>query len=283
MARTKAEIRAFLDSKVGTIVPHPAPYQDLGGQCVTLIEALLEFLGAPNPYAARGNAISVNDTLLRQGIAQPGKGWLTIVVNRDMGYIGGVHYGHIWADLQGEANYESNGNRALYTTKNTRPLSQGQQFVNLDQYVKGDDMKADINMVKQMAQTVGGRLGFGGRADWNGSDLPAHVGTDAGQEFNNWYWSKEGQTYRDQWLPAVVNFWATYKDVIGDLQARPTRAQLEELGRQLAEKSKEVEVAGQKLSEAQKQTKALEDEKKADQETGNSFLRWLGNLLRGGK
>lgn len=135
MARTKAEIRAFLDSKVGTIVPHPG-YPSLNGQCVTLTKALMEFLGVPNPYAARGDAINAGDNYLAQGLGTSGKGWLTIVVNRDMGYIGGVHYGHIWIDLSGEANYESNGARALYTTKNTRPISQGQQFVNFDKWVK---------------------------------------------------------------------------------------------------------------------------------------------------
>ena len=139
MARTKAEVRAFLDSKVGTIVPHPG-YPDLNGQCVTLTKALMEFLGVANPYAARGDAINAGDTYIRQGIGEAGKGWLTIVVNRDMGYIDGVHYGHIWIDLQGEANYESNGARALYTTKNTRPISQGQQFINFDKWMEGSSM-----------------------------------------------------------------------------------------------------------------------------------------------
>jgi hypothetical protein len=114
-----------------------------------LIKALLEFLGAPNPYAGRGNAIDVNDTLLRQGIADNGKGWLTVVVNRDMGRIfeNGVwnNYGHIWLDLAGEANYEQNGARALYTTKNTRPISQGQQFVNLDKWIEGGDMENRVD------------------------------------------------------------------------------------------------------------------------------------------
>lgn len=139
MARTKSEVRAFLDSLVGGIPQHPAPYNtganNLSGQCVTLIKVLMDFLGVPNPYAARGNAIDVDNTLLRQGIAQNGTGWLNIVVNRDMGFIDGVHYGHVWVDLAGEANYESNGNRALHTTKNTRPISQGQQIVNLDAYI----------------------------------------------------------------------------------------------------------------------------------------------------
>ena len=139
MARTKKEIEAFLNSQVGKSVnSKSAPFQ---GQCVSLIKALLEFLGAPNPYSARGNAKDVGDTLLRQGIAKNGRGWLTVCVNRDMGYIGGVHYGHIWLDLQNVANYEQNGRSALHTTKNTRPISQARQLVNLDKYIKADAPK----------------------------------------------------------------------------------------------------------------------------------------------
>ncbi len=140
MARTKAEVRAFLNSKVNTVVPHPGNY-DLRGQCVTLIKALMEFLGVPNPYAARGDAKDAGDAYIRQGLGKPGTGWLTIVVNKDMGYINGVRYGHIWINLAGESNYESNGNRALVTTKNTRPFNQGQQFINFDQWIQEDEVK----------------------------------------------------------------------------------------------------------------------------------------------
>lgn len=139
MARTKQEVRNFLNSQVGKKVNAKAGVYN--GQCVSLIKALLEYLGVPSPYSARGNAKDVGDTLLRQGIAKNGKGWLTVVVNRSMGRINGVTYGHIWIDLIGEANFEQNGARALHTTKGTRPISQGQQFVNLDKYIKADAPK----------------------------------------------------------------------------------------------------------------------------------------------
>lgn len=141
MARTKQEVRDFLNSQVGQSVN--AKSGIYRGQCVSLIKALLEFLGVPEPYKGRGNAITVNDYLLNEGVAKDGRGWLTVVVNRSMGRIfeNGVwnNYGHIWIDLQDEANYEQNGARALFTTKNTRPYSQGQQFVNLDKYIKDND------------------------------------------------------------------------------------------------------------------------------------------------
>lgn len=137
MARTKAEIRKFLDSQVGKRVVEKTN-RDLDGQCVTLIKALLEFLGAPNPYQARGHAKDAASTYVAHGIAKNGDGWLRVVVNPNMGVIGGVRYGHIWLDLADETNYESNGARALVTTKGTRPYSQRQQVINLDAWIKPD-------------------------------------------------------------------------------------------------------------------------------------------------
>lgn len=190
MARTKAEVRAFLDSKVGTIVPHPG-YPDLRGQCVTLTKALMEFLGVPNPYAARGNAKDAGDTYIRQGLGTEGKGWLTIVVNRDMGYIGGVHYGHIWIDLQGEANYESNGARALYTTKNTRPFSQGQQFINFDKWIGDDDMHPITpNELNDMIGMMWGNRKFNGMTD-----------QDFANEHRNW----DGKPFYETYMAHYVD------------------------------------------------------------------------------
>lgn len=223
MAKTKAEIRAFLNSQVGKSVnAKTGVYQ---GQCVSLIKALLEFVGAPDPYKARGNAKDVGDTLLREGIAKNGKGWLTVVVNRDMGYIGGVRYGHIWADLANEANYEQNGNRALYTTKNTRPISQGQQFVNLDQWIKEDDVKATLNHARIIAHGVGGRNGFDGRpnalAGASDADLKKnHVGREVQDVLNGFYTSTEGKNWREKTLPKVYSERDAYKKQVATLTAR---------------------------------------------------------------
>lgn len=137
MAKTRQEIRGFLDSLVGQSVNDQSGQYK--GQCVSLIKALLDFIGIANPYMGRGDATNVDNALLNQGIANNGRGWLTIVVNHDMGFIDGVHYGHIWIDLLDEANYEQNGNRALVTTKNTRPISQGQQFINLDKWIQKEN------------------------------------------------------------------------------------------------------------------------------------------------
>lgn len=151
MSRTKQEVRDFLNSLVGQKVN--AKCGIYNGQCVSLIKALLEFLGVPDPYKGRGNATDVGDYLLAEGVAQNGAGWLTVVINHDMGRIfeNGVwnNYGHIWLDLKDEANFEQNGAKALYTTKNTRPISQGQQFVNLDKYIK--EMGMDLPTAQELA------------------------------------------------------------------------------------------------------------------------------------
>lgn len=137
MARTREEVRAFLDSQVGQSVNAKAGVYR--GQCVSLIKALMEFLGVNDPYRGRGNAKDAGDTYIREGIGTSGKGWLTICVNKDMGrlFVDGEWktFGHIWIDLIGETNYEQNGARALKTTKGTRPIQQAQQFVNFDKWI----------------------------------------------------------------------------------------------------------------------------------------------------
>ena len=176
MSRTKEEVRRWLDSQVGQKVNSKAGRYN--GQCVSLIKALLEYLGAPAPYKARGNAKDVGDTLLREGIATNGDGWLRVVVNRDMGVIGRIRYGHIWVDLRNETNYEQNGAKALLTTKGTRPYSQRQQVVNLDKYIKADAPE------KKSAQAVATDIADG-KGGWG--NMPARKVNleNAGYNYND--------------------------------------------------------------------------------------------------
>lgn len=296
MARTRAEIRAFLDGQVGKIAPHPG-YPSLNGQCVTLTKALMEFLGVPNPYAARGDAINAGDTYIRQGLGTPGKGWLTIVVNRDMGYIGGVHYGHIWIDLAGEANYEANGARALYTTKNTRPISQGQQFVNFDKWVaeEGSNMSVtDLGIARILSFGILGRNGSngGGNALDGAYDADLnknHVGKETNSKVWEFYNSPEGQNWKNNTLPRLINAdnrakaleaqLATATDnlnklnqQIAELSKRPTQSQLDELVKTAAEAKAQADAAKAELDK-------LAKEKAEDEKTGNAFMRWLGDQL----
>ena len=159
--RTKQEVRNFLNGLVGQSVNAKAGVYR--GQCVSLTKALLEFLGVSNPYGARGDAKDAGDTYVRQGIAKNGSGWLNICVNRSMGNIGGVRYGHIWIDIANEFNIEQNGAKALYTTKNTRPISQAQQIINLDHYIKADtpSKPKEDNMPVKVTLPIARLLSYG--------------------------------------------------------------------------------------------------------------------------
>ena len=209
MSRTKAEVRMWLDSQVGQRVNSQAGTYN--GQCVSLIKALLEFLGAPAPYKARGNAKDVGNTLLREGIATDGDGWLRVVVNPDMGVINGVRYGHTWVDLRNETNYEQNGARALCTTKGTRPYSQRRQVVNLDKYIKADEPE------KKSAQAVATDIadGIGG---WG--NMPARKVNleNAGYNYND-VQSRVNQIIADRNQPAAIYYIVKRGDTLSGIAA----------------------------------------------------------------
>lgn len=89
--KTKQQVIDWLESKVGTTVTCKGD-SSLDGQCVTLIKALMEFIGVPDPYKARGHAKNCINAYLSEGIADKGTGFLSVFSNKNMG--GG--YGHIW-------------------------------------------------------------------------------------------------------------------------------------------------------------------------------------------
>jgi len=275
MARTKQEVRDFLNSQVGLKVN--AKCGIYNGQCVSLIKALLEFLGAPDPYAGRGHAKDVGDTLLRQGLAQNGGGWLNVAVNRDMGLIDGVRYGHIWLDLSGEANFEQNGARALCTTKNTRPLSQAQQIVNLDKYIKGDDMQVG----KEVGYDALNRLHHQIVGNWDMSKAywDSIQGKNVSQLLLEWSNHSNSNTalkqqevgenaVRDRWDQQIY----ALQDQLKAMGSRPTAEELK-AARDLADS------LAAKLEAAVKERDELKAEDAAADEAGNAFTRWIGEQI----
>lgn len=131
MAKTIGEVRSFLDSLVGKITVDKSN-SALNGQCVSLIKNLLEFLGAPNPYAARGNASDIPSTYVSQGIARSGSGTLNIAVNRYEA--GGL--GHVWVKIESDS-WQSNY-AGLATKKNVGEVAIT-DILNLDQWISGGD------------------------------------------------------------------------------------------------------------------------------------------------
>lgn len=269
MSRTKQEVRDFLNSQVGQRVN--AKSGVYSGQCVSLIKALLEFLGVPNPYAGRGNAISVNDTLLREGVATNGSGWLTIVVNRDMGRIfeNGVwnNYGHIWIDLSGEANFEQNGARALYTTKNTRPIQQGQQFVNLDKYIKEENMPTliDEEGVRILAVTALERP----EPLTTTPDLKGHVGGDALVKIKEFWYSPEGVAAN-----ALRKKWRADSEALPGVQE-----QLAKTSSDLSTAASIVETLGKENTALRAKNEELQKQSSDDTAKGESVLRIIGKFF----
>ncbi len=137
--KTKQEVISFLESKVGTTVPCKGT-PSLDGQCVTLIKSLMEFLGVPDPYKARGHAKTAISAYLSEGIASSGAGFLSVFSNKNMG--GG--YGHIWLNA-GEGDgvfYESNGAKPLIVTKGK--TYSYDTVCNFDKYIKGEPMANEL-------------------------------------------------------------------------------------------------------------------------------------------
>lgn len=279
MARTKAEVRAFLDSQVGRIVPHPGN-PGLNGQCVTLTKALMEFLGVSKPYAARGNAKDAGTTYITQDIGEPGKGWLTVCVNKNMG--GG--YGHIWIDLAGEANYESNGARALYTTKNTRPFSQSQQFINFDKWIKdgGDIVQGEDG--KEIYRTVYHREPENDQVwrQWDGRK----VGDVLRQNRTTGEWLSQNHAIkffadRENQLNAATAALANANKKLQDALANDAsdRAAITAAQKQAQDALNNLNKVSNDFNDVKKQLDDAKAEKEAAEKTGNVFLRWLGDQL----
>ncbi len=130
MARTINEVRNYLDGLVGQITIDKSN-RELDGQCVSLIKNLLEFLGAPNPYAARGHAKSLPDTYVPQGLAKRGSGILNVAVNRN----GGQGYGHVWVKI-GSDSWQANwAGKPVKKNVGEDPIT---DIMNLDQWLSGN-------------------------------------------------------------------------------------------------------------------------------------------------
>ncbi|WP_086445453.1 lysozyme [Candidatus Enterococcus lemimoniae] len=131
MAKTIGEVRNFLDSLVGKVTVDKSD-SGLSGQCVSLIKNLLEFVGAPNPYAARGNAKDIPNTYVSQGIAKVGTGTLNIAVSRN----GGGGYGHVWVKI-GSDSWQANWNGfAVKKNVGEVPIT---DILNLDQWISSSN------------------------------------------------------------------------------------------------------------------------------------------------
>lgn len=142
--RTKKEIVDFLESKVGKGVECKGN-PSLDSQCVTLIKALMEFVGVPDPYKSRGHGKDCIAKYLSEGIADKGTGFLSVFSNKDMG----SGYGHIWCNA-GEGDgiyYESNGSKPLTVTKGK--TYSYDNVCNFDKYIKEATMVGELMQIEK--------------------------------------------------------------------------------------------------------------------------------------
>lgn len=283
MARTKQEVRNFLESRVGT-APVDKSNAALNGQCVALIKDLMNFLGVPNPYAARGHAKDVGNSYINQGIGTAGRGWLTICVNRNMG--GG--YGHVWVDLLNEANYESNGRIPLRVTKNTIAVQNAQQFVNFDKWIKEESMARRIENASNWRWRFN-RLHRQLVGNWDMSDATfnAIVGQDPWTVVENWSDHPNSdqatadqvlgeKARKDKWQQQIKDLQAQIKD----LSSRPTRAELDTIASQADKLAKSLEQAQKDVEELRK--RQTEDSKQLDEASGaiKRLVEFVKSLLK---
>lgn len=303
MARTKAEVRAYLESCIGQSID--ASCGEYRGQCVSLIKGLLNFLGAPNPYAARGNAKDAGDIYLQQGIARPGDGWLRVCVNRDMGLIDGVRYGHIWIDLRDEVNYEQNGYRALRTTKNTRPISQAQQIVNLDQYITSDSStgtgggtmagsgnieSTDVDLIRIISSEVKGwdfNAVHSGVYDqqelkaWVGQSIRKYI-TDGWKESEGWRNTRNAQMANYPALQAqVVQLNSTVADLNLQLTGKQAEiADLQDDNAKLKAENEELKKALDKANQPKPPTPVTDTPEVIKGDFLSSFISFIKSLFK---
>jgi hypothetical protein len=260
---------------------------------------MAQMASVPNPFMARGNAKDVGHTLVAQGLATE-----VPFASRQRGdlicYEYGT-YGHIAVQLSGGRVFESNVNWSGVATKivdgdrvyASRIGSENEAWragknahvYRLKSYSEGGntDMitKDDLYPVRVVMSEVEG---------WNMNDI--HSGKDDATIMGAWV----GRS----WPDFIMNGWNVQPAHRGWLvqQIADLNAQLKALGsRPTAEElqaAKDAAVALQKAvtdaNKAAADSKAAYDALAAqdakDQETGNSFLRWLGqqlNKLTGGK
>lgn len=283
---------------------------NLTGQCVTLLKWFFaQMTSIPNPFGARGDARYVGKRLVAEGLAVE-----VPYADRREGdvicYEYGT-YGHIALQLSGGRVFEENVNWAGVASKivdgdrvyASRIGSENEAWRH-DAHVyriksyndEGASMgKVGLEMARILTFGLLGRNGTDGVPNALGGTTDGDLNANhVNQEFNfdyirGLYNSGEGQNWRAVRLPelnrkagiydklqpqldAAHNSIAELNAQVAALSKRPTQEELDALTKSAAE-------ANKKAQEAQTALEKVNQERQADVETGNSFLRWLGNQL----
>lgn len=156
----------------------------------------------------------------------------------------------------------------------------------------GEEMsKTDLTIMRILSFGILGRNSGNNNALSGGvdADLNNHVGAETNGKIWQLYDSEEGKNWRDRTLPRLLSAddratalgsqltqangqLTQLNSQIQDLSKRPTQKQLDDL-------QKTASDAVDQAKKAQADLEVLQGQSTKDQETGNSFLRWLGNQL----
>lgn len=287
---------------------------NLTGQCVTLLKWFFGEMceGFPNPFAARGDARYVGQTLVKQGLA------VEVPYNeRRRGdvicYEYGT-YGHIALQLSGGRVFEQNVNMGgvakrfvdgawVYASRiasenESWRASKNPHVYRLKNYVaEGGNMAGIPNapnwfwrMNKLMDQMRNRGISqaefeknFVGTEPFRMveiiSDSPEADQATADQKLG-------ALARRDNWQGQIYGL----LDQVKDLGQRPTKEQLAAVQKQASDLQTQVETAQSEAAAAKEQArldrgkaKELELEKIESEKVGNAFLQWIGRLFGGNK
>jgi len=313
MPRIADNAEAYASTRLGIFFPaHNQTPADgnLTGQCVTLNKWFLaEMTDVPSPFAARGDARYVGQTLVNQGHA------VKVPYNErrrgDFAVFEYGQWGHIGVLLDQDRIFEQNVNvggvarrfvdgayvyasrigrlseswrpvqATIYRIKSYNEKQQGVDDMIPDQdnyywrwgkknafFFRGRELSRE-----EFSKYIAGRggttateiLGDNPEADQTAADI--RLGQLARKD--NW----QGQIY------GLI-------DQVNNLNKRPTAEQYAAIQKAAADLQTTTDNAVKESAQAKEDAKKLRDElaameaeKQKDQETGNAFLRWLGDQL----
>lgn len=313
MPRIADNAEAYASTRIGIFFPaHNQTPADgnLTGQCVTLNKWFLaEMTDVPSPFAARGDARYVGQTLVNQGHAV--KVPYSERRRGDFAVFEYGQYGHIGVLLDADRIFEQNVNVGVarrwvdgayvYAARVGR-LSESWRPVQATIYrIKSYTEKGADEMIPDQDNYFW-RWGkknaffFRGR-ELSRAEFSKHIagrnGTTATEILGDNPEADQtaadirlGQlARRDNWQGQIYGL----IDQVNALSKRPTREQLDAITKQAADlqlttdnavkESAEAKAAAEKLRQ---DIAALEAENKKADETGNAFIRWIGRLFGGG-
>ncbi len=144
--------------------------------------------------------------------------------------------------------------------------------------------KVNLGTARILAESILGRDRGATHAGQGDGDLNQnHVGRDLTNDYIYSLWTSAEAGAYENYQVTVEGFYRTYKDQIAELSSRPTKAQLEALGKSLQESQAKVAEAEKALEEAKKQGGISPEDSAAIKETNNlikQLTEWFKQLFR---